>query len=125
MGRKITFQPLLPEIEVEELDLEGLGRLAWLLREERGSFRGLSIAPTQPTKFRGQQIVAISRDPRYSDEIIAEVGHLLVESQNGTRTITSNREVIRGSFRSIPADLLVPCDGEQILEPLFPGHDHC
>lgn len=117
MARKLTFRPLLPEIEVEELDLQGLDRLAWLLREERDSFRGLSIPPMQLTKLRGREIVAISRDPRYPDEVIARVGDYLLQSQNGTRFIGSNSELIWGNFQSVPAELLVPCEGEQIMPP--------
>lgn len=117
MAHRITFRPLLPEIEVELLDLQGLDRLAWLLREERESFRGLIIPATQITKLRGEQIVAISRDPRSPDEVIAKIADFLLESQNGTRFISSNIEVIQGNFQSVPAELLVPCEGEQILPP--------
>lgn len=117
MARKLTFRPLLPEIEVEELGLQGLDRLAWLLREERDSFRGLSIPPTELTKLRGREIVAISRDPRYPDEVIARVGDYLLQSQNGARFIGSRDEVASGSFQSVPAELFVPCGGERIPQP--------
>lgn len=117
MGRKITFRPLLPEIEVEELDLAGLDRLAWLLREERQSFRGLSLQHGHSTKLRGDQILVLSQDPRTPDEIIAKVGNYLLESQNGTRYISSDIGVSWGDFQSIPMELLVPCEGDQIFPP--------
>lgn len=117
MALKLTFRPLLPEIEVEELDLQGLDRLAWLLREERESFQGLTIPPMQITKLRGKEIVAISRDPRTPDEVVAKIGDFFLESQNGARFISSKSEVIWGNFQSVPAELLVPCGGEHILPP--------
>ncbi len=39
------------------------------------------------------------------------------QSQNGTRSIGSNSELIWGSFQSVPAELFVPCEGEQIVSP--------
>jgi len=112
MSAVITFQPVIPQVNAQQVNTPEEIRAVWELMQEHAQwFLGFKNVTLTMARVSKVDISIKTSDKDEPFRTLLSSGDYLLTSDNGYRLITADPDVALGVFKNFPIEFLIPIQG--------------